>query len=142
MVKAVHRDSRELDIVRYLSAPAQQCDPMNHCIRKLPKQIVEFYSPSKNPAILDLIDAPQDNLCFIVMEEWSANMFPAAPISPGCLMESLRHCIEAWKGFVECVYHTKKVSSSISHSCIVIASHTLTSRRATSSRIITDVMLA
>jgi hypothetical protein len=44
MVKAVHRDSRELDIVRYLSAPAQQRDPANHCIREFPKQIVELYS--------------------------------------------------------------------------------------------------
>lgn len=77
MVKAVHRDSRELDIVRYLSAPAQQRDPMNHCI-----------------PILDLIDAPQDDLCFIVMEEWSADMLPEVPVSIGCLMESLRHCIE------------------------------------------------
>ncbi|KAG1753458.1 kinase-like domain-containing protein [Suillus lakei] len=77
MVKAVHRDSRELDIVRYLSAPAQQRDPMNHCI-----------------PILDLIDAPQDDLCFIVMEEWSANIFPEAPVSLGCLMQALHHCIE------------------------------------------------
>lgn len=77
MIKAVHRDSRELDIVRYLSAPAQQQDPMNHCI-----------------PILDLIDAPQDDLCFIVMEEWSANLFPETPVSLGYLVESLRHCIE------------------------------------------------
>lgn len=77
MIKAVHRDSRELDIVRYLSAPAQQQDPTNHCI-----------------PILDLIDAPQDDLCFIVMEEWSANLFPETPVSLGYLVESLRHCIE------------------------------------------------
>ncbi|KAG1756734.1 kinase-like domain-containing protein, partial [Suillus paluster] len=77
MVKAVHRDSRELDIVRYLSAPAQQRDPMNHCI-----------------PILDLIDAPQDDICFIVMEEWSPNMFPEAPVSLGYLLVALYHCIE------------------------------------------------
>ncbi|OAX44687.1 kinase-like protein [Rhizopogon vinicolor AM-OR11-026] len=77
MVKAVHRDSRELDIVRYLSAPAQQRDPMNHCI-----------------PILDLIDMPQDDICFIVMEEWSRNMFPEAPFSLRYLLVALHHCIE------------------------------------------------
>ncbi|KAJ8589574.1 kinase-like protein [Rhizopogon salebrosus TDB-379] len=77
MIKAVHRDSRELDIVRYLSAPAQRRDPMNHCI-----------------PILDLIDTPHDDLCFIVMEEWSRNMFPEAPVTLGYLLVALHHCIE------------------------------------------------
>lgn len=35
------------------------------------------------------------------MEEWSANMFPEAPVSLGCLMKSLRHCIEVRRGFIE-----------------------------------------
>jgi hypothetical protein len=108
MIKAVHRDSRELDIVRYLSAPAQQQDPTNHCIRKLSKQTAEIYLPSQNLAILDLIDAPQDDLCFIVMEEWSANLFPETPVSLGYLVESLRHCIEVRRKLIEFVYHIKR----------------------------------
>lgn len=106
MIKAVHRDSRELDIVRYLSAPAQRRDPMNHCIRELSRQIVMQAELRKNVAILDLIDTPHDDLCFIVMEEWSRNMFPEAPVTLGYLLVALHHCIEVRRGFYRVTYHT------------------------------------
>ncbi|KAH7926315.1 hypothetical protein BV22DRAFT_1033031 [Leucogyrophana mollusca] len=77
MVKAMHIRSREINIVRYLSAPSVRCDPMNHCI-----------------PILDIIDAPQDDISFVVMEEWSPHLFAEIPCCRRQFLRALEQCIE------------------------------------------------
>lgn len=91
VIKAVHRGSRELDVISALSAPPLRDDPMNHCI-----------------PVLDIIHAPldlpqptfphavfRDHLSFIVMEEWSSQFIP--PDQPHTLrsyLNSLRRCVQ------------------------------------------------
>ncbi|KAF9075272.1 kinase-like domain-containing protein [Rhodocollybia butyracea] len=75
MVKAVHRKSRELDIIRFLSSPSMMRQSLNHCI-----------------PVHDLIDVADDSIAFIVMEQWS-------PINDSscclrCFLTTLRQCIE------------------------------------------------
>ncbi|KAH7914692.1 kinase-like protein [Hygrophoropsis aurantiaca] len=77
MIKAVHIRSREIGIVRYLSSPLVRCDPMNHCI-----------------PILDLIDVPEDDLSFVVMEEWSPHLFAEIPCCRRQFLRALEQCIE------------------------------------------------
>ena len=46
-------------------------------------------------AVLDLFDNPEDQIAFIVMEEWSSQLIPDS--GPCCLrlfLASLRQCIE------------------------------------------------
>ncbi|KAF9647589.1 hypothetical protein BDM02DRAFT_3074422, partial [Thelephora ganbajun] len=90
VIKAVNRRSRELEVITALSTPPLRDDPMNHCI-----------------PVLDIIHAPldvphafsyspyQNQLSFIVMEEWSSQLIP--PEQPHTLrsyLNSLRHCIQ------------------------------------------------
>ncbi|KAF5391251.1 hypothetical protein D9757_001863 [Collybiopsis confluens] len=57
MVKAVHRASRELDIIRFLSSHPMRRHPMNHCI-----------------PVHALIDMAEESMTFIVMEQWSSQL--------------------------------------------------------------------
>ncbi|KAF8921254.1 kinase-like domain-containing protein [Mucidula mucida] len=74
VVKAVHSRSRELDIIRYLSTPPVRDHPMNHCI-----------------PVLDIIHIPQDQIAFIVMEQWSSE---SIPLRLDVLLRGMRQCIE------------------------------------------------
>lgn len=79
VIKAVHRRSRELEVITALSTPPLRDDPMNHCIRESTRfsNVREpgahrFASPSPrahstdfsiiygSPAVLDIIHAPPD----------------------------------------------------------------------------------
>ncbi|KAM5531210.1 hypothetical protein V8D89_015128 [Ganoderma adspersum] len=77
VIKAVHLNSREYDVIRQLSCPVLRNHPMNHCI-----------------PVLDLVEVPKDELAFIVMEEWPAPLTTAVPTSLGEYLNFLRHCIE------------------------------------------------
>ncbi|KAH9901019.1 kinase-like domain-containing protein [Cubamyces lactineus] len=77
VIKAVHLQSREYDVTRYLSRKPLRNHPMNHCI-----------------PILDLIEVPKDNIAFIVMEEWSSQLVSATPCNLGLFLDALRQCIE------------------------------------------------
>ncbi|KZT26367.1 hypothetical protein NEOLEDRAFT_1063544 [Neolentinus lepideus HHB14362 ss-1] len=77
IVKAVHRLSRELDMMRCLSSPPLRDDPTNHTI-----------------PVHDVIEVPCDNMAFIVMEEWHSLLV----IDPPCCLRkflcAIRQCIE------------------------------------------------
>ncbi|KAI3610441.1 other 1 protein kinase [Moniliophthora roreri] len=76
VIKAVTRRSRELDIIRFLSSPSARSHSMNHCI-----------------PVLDIIE--DDEIAFIVMEQWSSQLIPDG--GPCCLrpfLSSMRQCIE------------------------------------------------
>lgn len=77
VVKAVHSRSREYDVVRYLSTPPVRNHPMNHCI-----------------PVLDLIEVPDDNMVFIVMEEWSPHLITDTPYTLRCFLATLRQHLE------------------------------------------------
>ncbi|THH16353.1 hypothetical protein EW146_g4271 [Bondarzewia mesenterica] len=77
VVKAVHLHSRELEIIRLLSSPPVRDHPMNHCI-----------------PVLDLIEARDDKIAFIVMEEWSSQLIPETPCCLRLFLIALRTCIE------------------------------------------------
>ncbi|KAH7889665.1 kinase-like protein [Phlebopus sp. FC_14] len=77
MVKAVHLLSRELQILRYVSSPNLQRDPMNHSI-----------------PIIDFIDVPFDDICFIVMEEWSSHLLHEIPTNLRQFLSAIHQCIE------------------------------------------------
>ncbi|KAJ7109408.1 kinase-like domain-containing protein [Mycena epipterygia] len=78
IIKAVHRYSREFAVIRYLSTPPLRDDPMNHCI-----------------PVLDLIEVDEENLAFIVMEQWSSQLIAdEVPCCLGLFLNALRQCIE------------------------------------------------
>ncbi|KAJ3779279.1 kinase-like domain-containing protein [Lentinula raphanica] len=78
MIKSVHRKSRELEIIRFLSSPAMRRQPMNHCI-----------------PIHDLIEIVEDNIAFIVMEHWSSQLvIDDAPCCLRLFLAAIRQCIE------------------------------------------------
>ncbi|KAI0065361.1 hypothetical protein BV25DRAFT_1821753 [Artomyces pyxidatus] len=77
IVKAVHLRSREYEITRLLSSLSLRNDPMNHCI-----------------PVLDFIEVEEDNIAFIVMEEWSPQLLPGAPCCLKVFLQALRSCIE------------------------------------------------
>ncbi|KAF5365732.1 hypothetical protein D9758_003295 [Tetrapyrgos nigripes] len=78
MVKAVSLWSREFDIIRFLSSPTMRAQSMNHCI-----------------PVLDLVQVPEDDTAFIVMEEWSSQLIPdSGPCSLKLFLEAIRQCIE------------------------------------------------
>ncbi|KAL0946863.1 hypothetical protein HGRIS_013030 [Hohenbuehelia grisea] len=77
MVKAVHLDSREFNVIRLLSTPPLRDDPMNHCI-----------------PVLALLAVPEEALGFIVMEEWSSQLVSVTPCSFRLFLAALRQCIE------------------------------------------------
>ncbi|KIK57799.1 hypothetical protein GYMLUDRAFT_748100 [Collybiopsis luxurians FD-317 M1] len=78
MVKAVHRESRELDIIRFLSSSVMRRQPMNHCI-----------------PVHDLIDIAEDGVTFIVMEQWSPQLvFNDASCSLRFFLAAIKQCIE------------------------------------------------
>ncbi|EJF65942.1 kinase-like domain-containing protein [Dichomitus squalens] len=77
VIKAVHLNSREYDVIRHLSRPTLRNHPMNHCI-----------------PVLDLIEVPKDKLAFIVMEEWPAKLTTHIPTNLGQYLGCLRYCIE------------------------------------------------
>ncbi|KAJ4000752.1 kinase-like domain-containing protein [Lentinula boryana] len=78
MVKAVHRRSRELEIIRFLSSPAMRRHPMNHCI-----------------PVHDLIEVAEDNIAFIVMEQWSPQLIiNDAPCCLRLFLAAIRSCVE------------------------------------------------
>ena len=106
VIKAVHRRSRELEVITALSTPPLRDDPMNHCIREStlsPSVFVRAHTGASplpdvhltnlliafgSSAVLDIIHAPLDTphafsysayrgqLSFIVMEEWSSKFVP------------------------------------------------------------------
>ncbi|KAF8894646.1 kinase-like domain-containing protein [Infundibulicybe gibba] len=81
VVKAVHLYSREHDVIRLLSSPPLRDDPMNHTI-----------------PVLDLIEVADDDIVFIVMEEWSSQLITET--RPCCLtlfLRAIRQCIEVWQ---------------------------------------------
>ncbi|KAJ7582674.1 kinase-like domain-containing protein [Mycena floridula] len=67
VVKAVHRKSRELQIIQFLSS--KRDDPMNHCI-----------------PVLDVI-ASRTEIVFVVMEQWSSRLIDDN--HPCCLQDFL-----------------------------------------------------
>lgn len=78
VVKAVHIESREYKVNCTLVLPPLKDDPMNHTI-----------------PILDLIEFPDDDLAFIVMEEWSSQLITSS--GPCCMarfLSAVRQCIE------------------------------------------------
>ncbi|KAH9484256.1 hypothetical protein JR316_0003736 [Psilocybe cubensis] len=78
VVKAVHAGSREYSIVYKLSQPPFRNDPMNHTI-----------------PVLDQFTVPEDDMAFIIMEEWSTNL--VASLGPCCMTRfllAMRQCIE------------------------------------------------
>ncbi|TFK42554.1 kinase-like domain-containing protein [Crucibulum laeve] len=78
VVKAVHLYSREYNVNRVLSCSPLRDDPMNHTI-----------------PVLDLIEVEEDEIVFIVMEEWSSQLI--IDDGPCCLklfLAALRQCIE------------------------------------------------
>lgn len=94
-MKAVRLRSREFDVIRVLSTPPLRNDPMNHTIRE---RTHPFPSPTsdsnRNPAVLDLIPVPEDDMGFIVQEEWSPQLVSSTPCSLRGLLRALRQCIE------------------------------------------------
>ncbi|KAK0450906.1 kinase-like domain-containing protein [Armillaria borealis] len=94
VIKAVHCRSRELEVIRFLSTSPIREHQMNHCIRafKDPVLVPRLMQPA---AVLDLVVVPDDDLAFIVMEEWSSQLI--ADGGPCCLrlfLGALRQCIE------------------------------------------------
>ncbi|KAJ7063326.1 kinase-like domain-containing protein [Mycena amicta] len=78
VIKAVHRCSRELAVIRFLSSPLLRQDPMNHCI-----------------PILDIVEVEDDNVAFIVMEQWSSQLIDDdGPCSLRLFLAAIRQCIE------------------------------------------------
>ncbi|PCH38059.1 kinase-like protein [Wolfiporia cocos MD-104 SS10] len=77
VIKAVNIRSREYEIVRYLSSPALRKHPMNHCI-----------------PVLAFIEVPQDNVVFIVMEEWSPHLESDPPFTLRAFLNTLRQHLE------------------------------------------------
>ncbi|OCH94980.1 kinase-like protein [Obba rivulosa] len=77
VIKAVHLQSHELEIVRYLSSPPLRNHPMNHCI-----------------PVLDLIQVPKDDIAFVVMEEWAPQHVAGVPCNLRIFLGSLRQCLE------------------------------------------------
>jgi len=77
MVKAVHVYSREYEIIRLLSTPPLRDNPMNHTI-----------------PVLAFIRMTDDDIVFIVMEEWSSQLITDAPCCLKLFLAALRQCIE------------------------------------------------
>ncbi|KAJ7111589.1 kinase-like domain-containing protein [Mycena crocata] len=78
VVKAVHLQSREYAVIRFLSTPPLRDDPMNHCI-----------------PVLDLIEIDEEKLAFIVMEQWSSQLIDdEVPCCLGLFLAAIRQCIE------------------------------------------------
>ncbi|KAF9482784.1 kinase-like protein [Pholiota conissans] len=78
VVKAVHSKSREYNVICNLSRPPLRDDPMNHCI-----------------PVLDLFESMDDDIAFIIMEEWSSELIPnAGPCCLNVFLSALRQCIE------------------------------------------------
>ncbi|KAJ7916598.1 kinase-like domain-containing protein [Mycena leptocephala] len=78
VVKAVHLRSREWAVIRFLSTPPLRDDPMNHCI-----------------PVLDLIEVDEENLGFIVMEQWSSQLIDdEVPCCLRLFIAALRQCVE------------------------------------------------
>ncbi|KAJ6496714.1 kinase-like domain-containing protein [Mycena vitilis] len=78
VVKAVNLRSREFAVIRLLSTPPLRDDPMNHCI-----------------PVLDLIKLDDDDLGFIVMEQWSSQLIvDGGPCSLDLFLAALRQCVE------------------------------------------------
>ncbi|KAG6909689.1 hypothetical protein DXG01_015890 [Tephrocybe rancida] len=77
MVKAVHLQSREYEVIRLLSTPPLRHDPMNHTI-----------------PVLDLIEVVDDDIVLIVMEEWSSQLITDTPCCMRLFLSALRQCIE------------------------------------------------
>ncbi|KAJ7235480.1 kinase-like domain-containing protein [Mycena haematopus] len=76
VIKAVHLRSREFAVIRFLTTLRD--DPMNHCI-----------------PVLDLIEVEEEDLCFIVMEQWSSQLIDdEVPCCLGLFLAALRQCIE------------------------------------------------
>ncbi|KAG6832134.1 hypothetical protein H0H87_002446 [Tephrocybe sp. NHM501043] len=77
MIKAVHLRSREYEVIRLLSMPPHRHDPMNHTI-----------------PVLDFVEVIEDDLVFIVMEEWSSQLITDTPCCMRLFLSALRQCIE------------------------------------------------
>ncbi|KJA27186.1 hypothetical protein HYPSUDRAFT_63450 [Hypholoma sublateritium FD-334 SS-4] len=78
VVKAVHFKSREYSVICELSRPPLSDDPMNHSI-----------------PVLDLFELADDDIAFIVMEEWSSQLVTNSGLCClGLFLSSMRQCIE------------------------------------------------
>ncbi|KAF9780483.1 hypothetical protein BJ322DRAFT_295661 [Thelephora terrestris] len=90
VIKAVHRRSRELDVITALSTPPLRDDPMNHCI-----PVLDIIHAPLDPPHAFSHGAYRDQLSFVIMEEWSSEFIP--PDQPHTLrsyLTSLLHCIQ------------------------------------------------
>ncbi|KAJ4487927.1 kinase-like domain-containing protein [Lentinula aciculospora] len=95
MIKAVHRGSRELDIIRFLCSPAMKHQPMNHCIRESVLSTTLAQRSIFIKAVHDLIDVAEDDIAFIVMEQWSSQLvINDAPCCLQLFLAAIRQCIE------------------------------------------------
>ena len=96
VIKAVHVDSREHHIIRYLSCPTLRNHPFNHCIRECVDRSGHelAFTCFPLPAVLALIECPEDRMVFIVMEEWSSQLTTSTPCNLGRFFSALRQCIE------------------------------------------------
>ncbi|EMD38399.1 hypothetical protein CERSUDRAFT_49176 [Gelatoporia subvermispora B] len=88
VIKAVHLQSHEFDIIRYLSSPPSRNNPMNHCI-----------------PVLDLISVPKYEIAFIVMEEWTSQDVAGVPSNLRIFLGALRQCVEH-----TVFMHTRKIA--------------------------------
>ncbi|TDL24785.1 hypothetical protein BD410DRAFT_61237 [Rickenella mellea] len=77
IVKAVCLRSHEYAIIRYLSSPPLRDNRLNHTI-----------------PVLDLVPVPDDDIGFIVMEEWTRQLMHTTPCSLRSFLRTLRQCIE------------------------------------------------
>ncbi|KAF8964711.1 kinase-like domain-containing protein [Flammula alnicola] len=78
VVKAVHAKSREYSVICALSRSPLRDDPMNHSI-----------------PVLDLFELPDDDIAFIVMEEWSSQLITSSgPCCFNLFLSALHQCIE------------------------------------------------
>ena len=96
VIKAVHLRSREYEIIRRLSRNPLLGQPMNHCVREScvqPSPSV-FHVFLMLQAVCAFIEVSEDNIAFIVMEEWSSQLVSDRPCSMPLFMNALRQIIE------------------------------------------------
>lgn len=95
MVKGVHLYSREYEVIRLLSLPPLRDDSMNHTIRKFSLLFQNFCRCNSRLAVLDMVEVYNDQIAFIVMEEWSPQLIPGnGPCCLSLFLAALRQCIE------------------------------------------------
>ncbi|GJJ12123.1 hypothetical protein Clacol_006364 [Clathrus columnatus] len=74
VIKAVHIDSRELDVIRYLSSPLLSTHPANHTIH--------------------IVELREESRAFIIQDEWNSSFAHCAPSTPRAFLYAVRQCLE------------------------------------------------